>query len=232
MEGIEKIAQRIQEDARQEAEAILRHSREQADSILEQCRAQAGQEEQAILERGRRSAQERLERLSSAAALERRKQELAARQEMIGQAFDLALERLCSLSEAEYVDLLAGMAAGCAQSGREQLIFSPADRARVGKQVVMAANERLIRHVAPELPGPLAESPVGPLLDRVVQNTATVVTGTGLLTLSEETRPMRGGFVLSDGEVEVNCTFEALVRAQRERLEREVAEILFAGSEG
>ena len=60
------------------------------------------------------------------------------------------------------------------------------------------------------------------------QNTAAVVTGTGLLTLSEETRPMRGGFILSDGEVEINCTFEAMVYAQREKLEREVAQVLFA----
>ena len=37
----------------------------------------------------------------------------------------------------------------------------------------------------------------------------------GSLTLAEETRPMQGGFILSRGNVEVNCTFETLVRLQK-----------------
>ena len=34
-------------------------------------------------------------------------------------------------------------------------------------------------------------------------------------------------FVLVDGDVEVNCAFETLVRLQREKLERDVARVLF-----
>ena len=34
--------------------------------------------------------------------------------------------------------------------------------------------------------------------------------GDGHLTLSVQTRPIRGGLILSDGDVEVNCTFETL----------------------
>ena len=51
--------------------------------------------------------------------------------------------------------------------------------------------------------------------------------GTGLLSLSEETRNIRGGFILVDGPIEVNCAFETLVRLQREKLEKQVADILF-----
>ena len=49
----------------------------------------------------------------------------------------------------------------------------------------------------------------------------------GRLTLSVETRPIGGGFVLSDGEVEVNGTFETLVRLQRRELDAAVAKVLF-----
>ena len=49
----------------------------------------------------------------------------------------------------------------------------------------------------------------------------------GRLTLSQETRPIRGGLILSDGDVEVNCTFEALVRLQQGELDRQVARVLF-----
>ena len=37
----------------------------------------------------------------------------------------------------------------------------------------------------------------------------------GSLTVAEETRPMQGGFILSRGNVEVNCTFDTLVRLQK-----------------
>ena len=61
----------------------------------------------------------------------------------------------------------------------------------------------------------------------VVNSTAAMVTGTGLLTLAQETRKMRGGFVMLDNDVEINCTFETLVRLQREKLEKQVAQVLF-----
>ena len=62
---------------------------------------------------------------------------------------------------------------------------------------------------------------------KVVNTAAAQFAGTARLTLSEQTRPMRGGFVMVDEDVEVNCTFETLVRMQREKLEREVANVLF-----
>lgn len=49
----------------------------------------------------------------------------------------------------------------------------------------------------------------------------------GNLTLSVETRPMKGGLVVSDGDVEINCSFETLVRLQRGIMDREVASVLF-----
>jgi V/A-type H+-transporting ATPase subunit E len=51
--------------------------------------------------------------------------------------------------------------------------------------------------------------------------------GKGKLTLSDETRPIRGGFILVNGSVEVNCTFETLVRLQRGEIAGEVAKQLF-----
>lgn len=39
--------------------------------------------------------------------------------------------------------------------------------------------------------------------------------GGGKLVLAEETRPLKGGFVLSSGNVEVNCTFDTLVRLEK-----------------
>ena len=227
MEGIEKITAKIIQDSEAEVTRILEETERKARSIGEEAQAQADREREEILARGRRTADERLERLKSAAQMERRKLELAAKQEVLGEAFDLALDKLCSLPEEDYIALLTRLAVEASETGKEQLIFSEADRARVGKQVVIAANECLVKGVAPELPGALADTKVGALLGKVVNSTAAMVTGTGLLTLAQETRKMRGGFVMLDNDVEINCTFETLVRLQREKLEKQVAQVLF-----
>lgn len=227
MEGIEKITAKIVQDAQAEIARMNQETDEKVRSIAEAAQAQADKETADTLARGQRAAQERLERLKSAAKMEQRKLELAARQEMLAQAFDLALEKLCSLPEEEYVQLLTCLVLEASTTGKEQLVFSPQDRARVGKQVVVAANEAMVKQVAPELPDAITDTKVGAFLGKVVNSTTAMVTGTGMLTLSEETRPMKGGFVLVDGDVEVNCAFETLVRLQREKLEKEVDQVLF-----
>ena len=194
MNGIEKITDRIIRDSEAEITAMIAQTEEKIRAIGNSARAQRDKEEADILARGRRAADERLERLQSAAQTEKRKLTLAAKQEVVGEAFDLALEKLCTLPDGEYIALLTRLAVKASSSGREQIAFSAKDRGRVGKQVVLAANEAL---------------------------------GNGQLTLSQDTRDIRGGFVMQDGDIEINCAFETLVRLQREKLERDVARVLF-----
>ena len=194
MNGIEKITQRMADDAQREIDEIQAAAQAQADEITKNFQAQAEKESQEIVERGRRNADEREQRLASVAQLEARKMELAAKQEMLAKAYDLALEKLLQLPEKEYVALLADLAVKASSTKKEAVIFSQKDRTRYGKAVVTQANEKL---------------------------------GDGRLTLSEQTRPIKGGLILSDGDVEVNCTFETLVRLQRGEMDREVAKVLF-----
>ena len=141
MDGIEKITARIRADADAELAQLREQTEAQILEIQAQAKAQMDQERTAILARGRRAAEERLERLKSAAQLERRKLELAAKQEVLSEAFEQALEKLCALPEEEYIQLLTGMVLQAVSTGREQLVFSPRDRSRIGKQVVVAAGE-------------------------------------------------------------------------------------------
>ena len=194
MDGIEKITGRIASDGAQEIAAIQAEARRQADEIAGRYDAQARREREDILARGRRAAEERVERLASVAQLDARKLELAAKQELLSKAYDRALEQLAGLPDDAYTALLADLAVGASSTGREAVILSPKDRARYGKAAVTRANEKL---------------------------------GDGHLTLSEQTRPIQGGLILSDGDVEVNCAFETLVRLLRGELDREVAKVLF-----
>ena len=195
MNGIEKITARIEEEGRKENDALLAEARAQAAEIRAKAEAAAKAAADEVRAQGRAAAQARASHLDSMAQMECRKAVLAAKQDVIEEAFQAAHKKLLELPSEQYVALLAGLAAKASVTGKEKLIFSPRHRAQVGKAVVVAANEKI---------GPSAA-----------------------LTLSEESRPMDGGFILSDGAVEVNCTFDTLIRLQRGALAGEVAKVLF-----
>ncbi len=227
MNGIEKITGQIDADIQKEIDAIAAQAQAQAAEIGAGYDRRAQEQVQATLERGRREAALRRERLGSVAQLEARKLVLSTKQDLVGRAFDLALQKLTELPEADYIALLARLAVDASRTGQEQVIFSQRDRARYGKQVVTQANEILARRVAPKLPDDLTASRAGAILDRVVTGASAVLSGTGMLTMAEETRPMAGGLILRDGRVETNCSFEALIRLQQGALSAEVAKVLF-----
>ena len=195
MNGIEKITQQIAADAQAEAEKILTEARAEAAAIAADYAKQAEKAAADVAARGTSAAEQREERLASVAAMEGRKEFLAVKQEMVNKAFDLAHEKLCALPDEAYIELVAKLAVKAVVTGEEQVVLSQKDRARVGKEVVMAANEKLGEK--------------------------------GKLTLSERTADIAGGLILVDGDVEVNCTFETMIRMAKTDMAGKVANVLF-----
>ena len=204
MNGIEKITGQIDADVQKEIDAALDQARAQAQEIEDRYASQAQTQAEAIRRKGEQDAALRQERLVDVAKLEARKTILAAKQELVGQAFDLALKKLLELPDQEYISLLAKLAVSASRTGREQVILSQKDRSRYGKQAVTMANDMLAKRAGP----------------RAAQTD-------GMLTLAEESRPMAGGLILRDGKVETNCSFEVLIHLQRDALSAEVARVLF-----
>jgi len=198
MNGIEKILERIEGDAQAEADQVIGKAQQEANEILARYKAQAQREETEIIARGEKAAAERIERLDGAARMEAKKQVLAARQEMVEKAFQLARAKLVQLPEKEYVSLLAGLAAGASFSGGEQIVLSAQDRQTIGEKVTAATNTLLRKAGKP-----------------------------AKLSLSAETRELGGGLLLADGTIEVNCSFETLLRLGRGQYAGEVAAHLF-----
>lgn len=225
MNGIEKITGQIDADAQTEIDRILKDARDEAAGITARYQAQADAEAAELAARNQKTAAEREERLVSVAQMEARKITLAAKQEMVGKSFELALEKLCAMPEETYISVAAALLVQAAPTGKGTVIFSPEDRTRVGAAVVAKANGLLAQEAAPELPK--TDSAVVALLNKVVAGVSAMAQGTAMLTLSPETRPLKGGFILSSGNVEVNCTFDTLVRLQKAETAGAVAKHLF-----
>ena len=194
MNGIEKITQRITADAQAEIDRVLGAAKEEAAQITARMTAEAEAVAAELAAKNEKAAAEHEERLVSAAQMEARKVQLAAKQDMLEKAYERALEKLCAMPAEQYAAVLAELLVKASSTGSEAVIFSAEDREKVGKAAVEKANS---------------------------------VSGKKLV-LSDETQPIKGGFILKDQNVEVNCTFETLVRLQKAETAGAVAKKLFA----
>ena len=139
MNGLDTILARIASDTQAKIDELTRENEVQLNAIREKYTAERDQLYAQLHALGEQTAAERYERLCSAAEMEAKKLTLAARQEVIAEAYALALEKLCSLPREKYLDLLVHLAAKASTSGGE-LLFSGTDRESIGPEVVARTN--------------------------------------------------------------------------------------------
>ena len=199
MNGIEKITARLEADAQAEIDALNAETDAVCDQIREEYEAKALEAYTKRKAKGEADCAARVERLSATADMETRKSVLAFKQEMVSEAFEKAVQSIIDMPKADYVEFLAAQAAKAALYGTEELVLNERDRKAVGHDVEKRANV-------------LAR-------ERGLH---------GGLTLSEETADIRGGLLLRQGNIEVNCAVETLMGLYRSSLATQVANILFA----
>ena len=139
MNGIEKIIQRMEADAKAERDSITAAAQTQAAAIRHDYQVTADTMQQDAQVRRLAQNAERLEHLNGSSQMACRQRVLAAKQELIDVAFSRAAEALTQLPSQQYIPLLAGLAVQNG-AGDEEIILSAADRQAVGQAVVDAAN--------------------------------------------------------------------------------------------
>ncbi|MEA4894468.1 MAG: V-type ATP synthase subunit E family protein [Oscillospiraceae bacterium] len=199
MEGINKITERIAAETREEILAMQAETAEKCRVIKETNSNIAQEEYWKLIREGTKECEMQVSRLAGTAAMEAKKSILAMKQETVRRVFDKAVAALCDLPQDQYVDFLARQAGAAAATGLEELVFNERDKASCSKSVVKAANEILKRRG---------------LLPK--------------LTVSESTGSFKGGLVVKQGDIEVNCTAEKLVELSKSELTALVADVLFS----
>ena len=122
-----------------QTEQELRRGREESAVRAEKERETAGG-------RAHLAAQERYERLCSAAEMETRKLTLSAKQKVLAETYDRALEILCSMPREEYLSLLVRLLKAAGGKGDEKIALSAKDRDEMGETLVERANRELNAH--------------------------------------------------------------------------------------
>lgn len=199
----EKILLKIRQEAEAEAAEIMAAAREKAEksaeAILKAARERADAVEQAAVA----EAEEIKRRKMLVAGLEVRKNTLRRKREVLDEAFDLAMKRLCELPPDRYEALLTKLILSAVETGTEKLLVSEKDRAMFDQGLLDRLNARLAesgRHAG--------------------------------LTLAKDSAGIKGGAIVLGEKSDVNASFEALLSLTREGAEREVAAILFGSEVG
>jgi len=198
MAGVDKIKEKIRQDAEAKANEILEKARLQAKEIVEKASVKASQRAEEIASRNAHEVNEKKRIINSIAELEMRKDVLAAKQEAIEKVFEAVLQRLNSLENSKYEQVLYNLVLASAETGEEEIILAETAKSKLSEG----------------------------FLERV--NSALESAGKkGSIKLSSEHRDISGGFIMKGQGTEINNSFEALLRQYRDEIEPKVAAILF-----
>ena len=198
MNGIEKIIERIQAETNAACMMTSGEAAERCAAIRMDYADKAVAAYKEAIDKGTEELRQAGQRMDRNARLDARKDILGLKQEMVDKAFQLARQKLLGLPQDKYAAYLASLAARASVTGDEEIVFTAADREKLGEAVTAQANAALAA----------AGKKAG-------------------LTLSAETREFDGGLVLRKGDIEVNCTVDTLLELSRQELTAEVAGILF-----
>lgn len=197
MSNLNNITSKIIKDAEEKRDEILNAAQVESDSIIAKETKKAKNLEVELIEKAKIEAKARENRVISNARLKARNNELKAKQDMISKVFEKAVERLNSLSTLEYKEYILRALDSLDLEGTEILIINKKDEDVINNKFLLDLNNKLI--------GLGKKGKIS------------------ILTNGNFDR----GFILDRNGIQINNTFESLVKSLRSELELEVTKVLF-----
>jgi len=124
MSNLDNLVQKILDDAKERADAIIEDANKVKDEIIDAKVKEANEKKEKILERATAEAELLKERVISGAELKVRNEKLKAKQTVIDRVFNLAKEKLENLDEEKYISYLTNTIKTLTLSGNEVLVVT------------------------------------------------------------------------------------------------------------
>ncbi len=131
MDGLTKILSKIQSDANEQCELILKKANEQASDILREAKEEAEKQCSEITEKAAAQAKLISEKADSSCELLQKRTLLEAKGEIIKNVTENAIVYLCTLSVEEYFENIKTLALSNALSGEGKMFFNKTDYDRI-----------------------------------------------------------------------------------------------------
>ena len=221
IKGLEKITDKILDEARAEATRILNDATDEANKIRAEQVSRAQDIRTRLSEEAEREGNELIARAKAAAANQRKNAMLAAQSAVVDEVFASALAEIEQLDDDKYTELMAGLlaAAMLEQVAAEKACDALGDDEEIVRperyEVLMNSRDRervsgrLLPLVCKKLKGKVAREK------------------TDALVISAQNAAIGGGLILRCGDIEINCSLSLLFAQLREELEGEVSCALF-----
>lgn len=197
MSNLEKILKHIEDNANNNAKKLIENANAAADKTIKDAQAQADLKYAQRLEQAKADAKAYISFAEASSALKKRQIVLDSKQQIIKDLINQAKNHIVSLPENEYFEIILKMVKKYCMGKSGQIIFSEQDKKRMPKNFEKSINEAIS--------------------DKKGAN----------LELSNEVRAIDGGFVLNYGDIEQNCSFDALFADKYDLLQDEVYKLLF-----
>lgn len=201
MSGLDQITEKIIEDARQTAQEARAYAEKKAGTARKELLKQAMDQQKAMIGEAKKKAQMIRETAAVSARQQGQQILLSARQGIIDDIMCQIMERLNGLNDTAYFDLLLRLFERYALPREGVLQISQADYKRMPGDFEKTLNQTLRQK------------------------------GGGIKIEASPKQDIGGGFILSYGGVEENCTFKALIAANQDAIRDKICERLFHSNE-
>lgn len=192
------IIKKIMDEAKANVDEIVGKSQLQVEELVSQTRQEALVIKEDMVKKAGEEARVALERNRSNSLLEGGKIRLSARQDLIASLLEGAKAKVENYNKEELSRLYTKMILAMDLKGDEEIILSPQDREKLKNGFCKELNDRLVK--------------------RGIK---------GNLKLSEETLRKGPGFVIRSGRIEINSTFDSLIKMKYSQIEELIVKEIF-----
>jgi V/A-type H+-transporting ATPase subunit E len=202
MSGIDKIKERILSAGKKIADKTIEDANKEVKKIISDAVKLSKEKKENIINSANNEAKLTKERIISAAKMDGKKDLLIAKQSLIDESFAKALDKMADFTKDKYEKIIESLILSCVESGTESIILNEKDRKSLNRNFIMNINRKLKK---------LGKK--------------------GELKISEKTANIKAGVIINQDDIEINCSFESLIRMKKEIIEPEVYDIFFNESE-
>jgi V/A-type H+-transporting ATPase subunit E len=196
--SLEKILEKIIQDSEEEIRKILDEANSRASQIIEEGKREAEKVAGELTRGGEENARKVKEIIVTLASLESRKRILGEKQRILGELYLEVEKRIRNFNGRDYRELVKKIMLESCQTGEELVVIGENDRKRIDEKLIESVNAELVK-----------------------------AGKKGKLKLSPEPASIPDGFILKLGKIEINNSWENILRSLREKTEDEIIKLLF-----
>ncbi len=218
--GLQRITDQILGDARARADVILDQARQESAQIASDYQAAADALRRRLSLQAEDEAKTFIEKTKASAAAQKSELLLVQKSRLVDDVFERAFEEVLALDVPKYAELVGGLVASatydfCRSEAENLALYGEEAEERYPFEILLSKKDRdtcgeaILASVRRKLGGKVPAD----VLD--------------CMTISKQTRRIKGGAVVCYGPVECNCSLEMIFSQLRRELEGEVCEALF-----